>query len=183
MNATLVMKAGDQPRILVIQSNRAYLGVVARRLKEFGYRVITAETAAAGLGEMYRGPAHLVLCDVSLTGTSGVEFARMVRHDPVHHDVPLLFFVGRSDPSAAVRAFEAGADGVIRKPCHFEMLDACIARQLARADAVKRLVSDNATLDARVISRVIELRDVRDQLCAAEAERRRLAAIVEGQAA
>jgi DNA-binding response OmpR family regulator len=97
--------------------------------------------------------------------------------------MPVLLVVGRSDPAAAVRAFEAGADGVVRKPCHFEVLGACIARQLARANALKRLADDNAALDAKVISRVIELRDVRDQLISAEKERRRLAAIVEGRAA
>ena len=184
MNSTLKMTAaGDEPRILVIQANRTYLGVMARRLKEFGYRVATAETAANGLAEMYRVPVDLVLCDVNLPGTSGIEFARMVREDPVNHAVPLLLVVGRSDPGAAVRAFGAGADGVIRKPCHFEVLGACIARQLARADALKRLVTDNATLDAKVISRVIELKEVRDQLSAAEAERRRLAALVQEQAA
>ena len=165
MNATLEMTAvGDEPRILVIQSNRNYLGVVARRLKEFGYRVATAETAAAGLAELYRIPVDLVLCDVTLAGTSGIEFARMVRDDPVNRDIPLLLVVGRSDPAAAVSAFAAGADGVIRKPCHFEVLDACIARQLDRAEAVKRLVSDNAMLDARVVERAIQIGELRDQL-------------------
>jgi two-component system, OmpR family, phosphate regulon response regulator PhoB len=165
MNATLKMQAaGDEPRILVIQSNRNYLGVVVRRLKEFGYRVAAAETAQTGLAEMYRVPVDLVLCDVNLPETSGIEFARMVREDPVNRDIPLLLFVGRSDPAAAVNAFAAGADGVIRKPCHFEVLDACIARQLDRADAVKRLVNDNATLDARVVERAIQIGELRDEL-------------------
>jgi DNA-binding response OmpR family regulator len=172
MKANLEMKAaGDEPRILLIQSNRTYLGVVARRLKEFGYRVATAETAQTGLAEMYRVPVDLVLCDVVLPGTSGIEFARMVREDPVNRDVPLLLVVGRSDPTAAVKAFEAGADGVIRKPCHFEVLGACIARQLDRADAVKRLVNDNAMLDARVVERAIQIGELRDQLARATAAR------------
>ena len=75
------------------------------------------------------------------------------------------------------------ADGVVRKPCHFEVLAACIDRQLRRADAYKRLIDDNAALDARIVSRAIELRDMREQLSAAESERRRLAAIVHGKAA
>ena len=165
MNATLEMKAaGDEPRILVIQSNRAYLGVFARRLKEFGYRVATAETAANGLAEMYRIPVDLVLCDVDLPGTSGIEFTRMVREDPVNRDIPLLLVVGRSNQAAAVGAFAAGADGVIRKPCHFEVLDACIARQLDRAEAVRRLVNDNAMLDARIVERAIQIGELRDEL-------------------
>jgi len=184
MELNLAMRsAGDEPRVLVIEPNRNYLGVLARRLGDFGYRVATAETAQAGLAEMYRMPVSLVLCDVNLKGTNGVELARMIRDDPVHREVPVLLVVGRSDPGAAVRAFEAGADGVIRKPCHFEVLAACIARQLKRADAMKRLADDKAALDAKIISRVIELRETQAQLNAAEKERCRLAAIVEGRAA
>lgn len=175
--------AGEQPRLLVIDSNRAYLGVLSRRLAESGYRVATAESAQSALAEMYRIPVDLVICDVELRGTNGIEFARMVRDDPVHCEVPLLVVVGRSDPAAAVSAFKAGADGVIRKPCHFEVLAACIARQLARAESLKRLANDKAALDAKIISRVIELRETQVQLSAAESERRRLAAIVEGRAA
>jgi DNA-binding response OmpR family regulator len=183
MKSFSIQSAGEQPRLLVIEPNRAYLGLMARRLAQYGYRMATAETAQAGLAEIYRIPADLILCEVNLPGTNGIELARMIRDDPVHSSVPLLIVVGRSDPVAAIRAFEAGADGVIRKPCHFEVLAACIARQLSRAEALKRLAHDKATLDAKIISRVIELRETQLQLSAAEAERRRLAAIVNSRAA
>ena len=48
---------------------------------------------------------------------------------------------------------------------------------------MKRLAGDKAALDAKIISRVIELRETQAQLNVAERERRRLAAIVEGKAA
>ena len=63
------------------------------------------------------------------------------------------------------------------------VLAAAIQRQIERAEAVKRLVGDNAALDAKIVTRAIELREIRDQLRAAETERRRLAAIVESRAA
>ena len=175
--------AGERPRVLVIESNRNYLGVIARRLAELGYRVATAETAHAGLSELYRIPADLVICDSRLPGTSGIEFVRMIRGDQIHRDLPVVLIVGRTDRAGAVRAFRAGADAVVRKPCHFEVLSACIRRQIERAEAVKRLTHDNAALDARIISRAIELREMYDQLRATETERRRLAAIVESKAA
>jgi DNA-binding response OmpR family regulator len=175
--------SGEPPRVLVVESNRNYLGVLARRLGESGYRIAAAESAQAGFSELYRIPADLILCDARLPGTSGVEFVRMIRHDPVHRHLPVLLTVGRSNPMTAVKAFAAGADGVIRKPCHFEVLAACIARQLRRADSVKRLVQDNAALDARAVSRAIELKEMREQFSVAERERHRLAAIVEGKAA
>jgi DNA-binding response OmpR family regulator len=175
--------AREQPRVLVVESNRNYLAVIARRLGEFGYRIATAEGAQSGLAELYRIPADVVLCDIQLPGTSGIEFVRMIRQDCVHRDVPVLLVVGRSDPVAAIRAFQAGADSVIRKPCPFEVLSACISRHIERAAGVKRLADDNAALDARVISRAIELKEMREQLSATESERRRLEAIVERRAA
>ena len=184
MKLTLEMRtAGERPRVLVIDSNRAYAGVISRRLSEFGYRVATADSAQSGLAEMYRIPVDLVLCDVELRGTGGIELARMIRDDPVHRDVPVLLVVGRSNTDAAVRAFRAGADGVVRKPCHFEVLAACIARQLKRAETMKQLVDDNAALDAKIVNRVIELRETQARLNAAEKERRRLAAMLGGRAA
>ncbi|HET9810534.1 MAG TPA: response regulator [Sphingomicrobium sp.] len=178
-----LQSVGDRPRLLIIEPNRSYLGVLARRLGELGYRIATAEGAQASLAEMYRVPVDLVLCEINLPGTSGIELARMVRDDPVHRDVPIVLLVGRSDPAAAIRAFRAGADGVVRKPCHFEVLGAAIARQIERAEALRRLSEDNAVLDARVINRAIELREMRERWSSAEKERRRLAAIVEGKAA
>lgn len=184
MDLSLEMKGvGELPRVLVIEPNRNYLGVLARRLGELGYRVATADTAQAGLAEMYRIPVDLVVSEAQLPGTTGIELARMIRDDPVHRDIPVLLVVGRSDPSAAIRAFEEGADGVIRKPCHFEVLGACIARHLKRAEAMKRLAHDKATLDAKIICRAIELGEMREQLKLAEGERRRLAQILESRAA
>jgi DNA-binding response OmpR family regulator len=183
MNSLSMKTAGEQPRVLVIEPNRAYLSVMARRLAQSGYRVATAESAQSGLAEIYRIPADVILCEANMPGTNGIELARMIRDEPVHANVPVLIVVGRSDPAAAIRAFEAGADGVIRKPCHFEVLAACIARQLNRAEALKRLAEDKAALDAKIVSRVIELRETQLQLTAAEAERRRLAAIVDSRAA
>ena len=171
--------SGEPARVLVIESNRNYLGVLARRLGESGYRVAAAESAQAGFSELYRIPADIIVCSAKLPGTSGIELVRMIRHDPAHCHLPVLLIVGRSDPMTAVKAFAAGADGIIRKPCHFEVLAAGIARCLDRAAAVKRLIEDNAVLDARAMSRAIELKELRERLSIAE---RRLAT-VDGKAA
>ena len=160
----------ERPRILVVEPDRRYCGVLARRLGEFGYRVATADCAQSAMAELHRMRVDFVLSEARLGASSGVELVRMIREDAAHADVPVLLIVGRSDTGAAVRAFEAGADGVVRKPCHFEVLAACIARQLKRADAMKRLADDNAALDARIIERAIQLGELRQRLAQLEAE-------------
>jgi DNA-binding response OmpR family regulator len=68
-----------------------------------------------------------------------------------------------------VRAYEAGADDVILKPFHFEVLFARIDRRIARARSFEQLRSDNATLDARVIERAIQMGELKDRLATLEA--------------
>jgi len=70
-------------------------------------------------------------------------------------------------PKGAVRAYEAGADDVILKPFHFEVLFARIDRRIDRSRMFRRLQEDNATLDARVVRRAIEIGELREELAKA----------------
>ena len=76
-------------------------------------------------------------------------------------------------------AYRSGADTVIAKPFHFEVLIARIGREIERSRVLARLQSDNATLDARVVGRAIELGEMRQRWLETEAELRRLQALVE----
>ena len=166
--------ASERARLLIIEPNRTYLGTIGRRLAEFGFRIATAQSAQDGLAELHRVPVDLILSELKLPGTSGVELVRMIREDAAHRHLPVLLMAGRSDRDAAIKAFEAGADGVVVKPFHFEVLAARITREIERAGAVEKLQRDNAALDARVISRAIELGEMRARWEASEAERLRL---------
>jgi DNA-binding response OmpR family regulator len=166
------------PRVLVVDHNKTNLGVLARRISEAGHRIATADGAEAALAQLHRNAPDLLLSELMLPGMDGVELARAIRGDAVHRDLPLIFIAGKSRSEGAVRALAAGADDVIRKPFHFEVLAAKIARQLDRAKAVKNLQETNAVLDARVVRRAIELGEMRDRWLASEAERQRLEELV-----
>ena len=174
--------AGKGTRILVVEPNRHYLGVLARRLVEAGYRVTTADCASAAIAELHRMPVDLVLAELRMAPTGGAELARMIRDEVIWRDLPVMLITGRSEPSGAVRAYEAGADDVILKPFHFEVLFARIDRRIARVRAIQSLRHDNAALDARVVTRAIELGETRQRLQVSEAERLRLVAMVEAKA-
>jgi DNA-binding response OmpR family regulator len=170
--------ARSGPRILVVDSNKSNLGVLARRLGDEGYRIAAAESAEAAVAELGRSPVELVLAELAMPGMSGVELVRMIRDEVNWRDLPVILISARSEPDGAVRALAAGADDVVIKPFHFEVLSARIARQLARARSVKALRDDNAALDARVVTRAIELGEMRQRWVNSETERRRLAELV-----
>ena len=167
------------PRVLIVQPNRTYLGVVARRISEGGYRVATAETVSAAMVELHRQHIDLILCELRMPKIGGVELVQMIRDDPVHRDIPVFLLTGKHDADGAVLAYNAGADTVIAKPFHFEVLIARIGREMERSRLLAKLQNDNATLDARVVGRAIELGEMRERWLASEAERRRLQALVQ----
>jgi DNA-binding response OmpR family regulator len=154
----------ERPRILVVEPNRTNLGVMARRLAEAGFRVSTAECGESAIAELYRLPIELLLAELNMPRMSGAELARAIRGEVQWNDIPIMLITGKSEPKGAVRAYAAGADDVILKPFHFEVLIARIERRIERARSVKRLREDNATLDARVVERAIQIGELRDRL-------------------
>ena len=166
------------PRILIVEPNKSALAVMARRLGEAGYRLVVASNATDAVSELHRAPVDLLLAELRMAPMSGIDLARLVRDDSSLKDMPAILITGRSDKTGAVEGFAAGADDVVAKPFHFEVLLARIAQRLAKARSVRELRRDNATLDARVTTRAIELGEMRAAFEASEAERRRLAAMV-----
>lgn len=163
--------ADERPRILVVEPNRTNLGVMARRLGEAGYRVATADSAAAAIAELWRFRIDLVLAELNMPRMSGAELARAIRGEIQWNEIPLMLITGKSEPRGAIRAYESGADDVILKPFHFEVLFARIDRRIDCARSVQRLRQDNAALDARVVERAIEIGELREELKIARARR------------
>src|SRR3954469_2132240 len=154
----------ERPRILVVEPNRSNLGIIARRLGEAGYRVTTADSGASAIAELYRLPIELVLAELNMPRMTGAELARAIRGEVQWNDIPVMLITGKSEPKGAVRAYEAGADDVVLKPFHFEVLIARIGRRIEQARSVQRLKVDNAALDARVIERAIQIGELKEKL-------------------
>jgi DNA-binding response OmpR family regulator len=165
----------DRVRILVVEPTRSYCGVLVRRLAESGYRVTTADSAASAIAELHRAPIDLVLAELNMPRMSGGELARVIRGAAQWRDLPVMLVTGRADPKGAVRAYAAGADDVILKPFHFEVLTARIERRIARLRALEQLARDKAALDARVVERAIQIGELRDRLSLFEAVRAKAA--------
>lgn len=166
------------PRILIVEPHKSGLAVMARRLAEAGYRVLGCATASDAVAELHRAPVGLLLAELRMAPMSGVDLTRRVRDDSRIKDTPVILITGRSDSTGAVDGFAAGADDVVAKPFHFEVLLARIAQRIAKARSVRELRQDNATLDARVTTRAIELGGMRAAYEASEVERRRLASMM-----
>lgn len=158
-------------RVLIVEPERAYLGILARRVAELGYRVATADSIHQAIAEFYRRSPDLILIELKARNFHCADFIGIVRSDPVHRDIPILVIAGRSDRDSAAAAFRSGADGVITKPFHFEVLAARFERELERKNSIDELRATNRALDARIIERAIAIGELKDRIAQLAAER------------
>ena len=163
------MEFASSPRILIVDPRPSHLAVLARRLGAEGYKVATAIDGLSAVAAMHRAPADLILAELSMEPMGGIALTHAIRGQTRWRDVPVILITGRSETGGVVRALEGGADDVVVKPFHFEVLAARIARQLQRADSVRQLRADMAAMDARVTERAIEVGELRDRMARAVA--------------
>jgi DNA-binding response OmpR family regulator len=169
-------RPSTRPRLLVVSPNRSHQALLTRRLGAEGYSIVTASDGAAAFGELHRSPIDLVLAELVMEPMSGPELTRAIREQSAFAEIPVMLIASRAEADPAVQAFAAGAEDVILKPFHFEVLVARIERRRAAAARVAALRADMDAMDARAAMRAIELGELKDRMYALEAERRRVSA-------
>jgi signal transduction histidine kinase/CheY-like chemotaxis protein len=105
----------DSGHVLLVESHDDMRAYLVRLLRSDGWRVTAVGDAASAL----RGPApapDLVLSDVMLPGTDGLELVRTLRRLPQTARLPVVLLTARAGPDAAAEGFAAGADDYIVKP-------------------------------------------------------------------
>jgi two-component system phosphate regulon response regulator OmpR len=112
------MLPDDAPHLLVVDDDRVIRQTLARYLTNNGYRVTTAEQAAAARKKLDGLTFDLLILDVMMPGETGFELARAIREGkagPVA-DVPILMLTARSELSDRITGLEIGADDYLPKP-------------------------------------------------------------------
>ncbi|GAA0305940.1 hypothetical protein GCM10009087_14830 [Sphingomonas oligophenolica] len=160
--------------ILAVDDSRTNLNVLGRRLAHLGYLTVLSDNGAEALDLIAARGFDLVLLDMVMPHMSGIHVLKEIRGSRETVDLPVIMVTGRGDPAAAVEALAAGADDHVAKPYAFEVLAARIERALSRARRIAELKRSNATLDARIAARAMELGETKTALAATRADRQRL---------
>ena len=117
------------PSILLVEDDVSLRMLTARALRENGYTVRTAATGAEMWVMLEAEPADLVVLDIMLAGTSGIDLFRKLRRQS---DVPIIFASARGSEEDRVLGLELGADDYLAKPYSTRELTARIGAVLRR---------------------------------------------------
>ncbi|WP_146502873.1 response regulator transcription factor [Rubinisphaera italica] len=149
-------------RVLVVEDYEPVRSSVVQALAEEGFAVDSAENGRDGLWLAQSGDYNVIVLDIMLPDTSGIEILQTLRN--AQQQVPVLLLTALGAVDERIRGLNIGADDYLIKPF-------ALAELLARVKAlVRRSYGDGTTIiqvrdlqidtNARTVSRndaVIEL--------------------------
>jgi two-component system cell cycle response regulator DivK len=120
---------------LIVEDNVDNFELVRFLLDRAGYDVTSAANGREGIEMTRANPPDLILMDLSLPELDGWDATRMLKSDPVTHDIPILALTAHTLPHERKRALDAGIDGYISKPIKVATFDKLVLTLLRQARA------------------------------------------------
>ena len=120
------------PTIVLVEDDPPLRTLTTRALQENGFTVRPVGTAPEMWLALGQGPVDLVLLDIMLPGTNGIDLCRAIRQKS---DVPIIFVSAKGSETDRVVGLELGADDYIAKPFGTRELLARVRAVLRRGGA------------------------------------------------
>ncbi len=121
----------NKPLILVVEDDKSVNNLITTILKTHGYRYLTALNGTSAVIEASSHNPEIVLLDLGLPDTDGVEVIKKIR---TWSNMPIIVLSARNEDKDKIEALDAGADDYITKPFSVDEL-------LARLRATTRRLS------------------------------------------
>jgi DNA-binding response OmpR family regulator len=126
-----------EPLVLAIDDEPALLRLIKLEMTGQGFRVITADSGAAGVKMEEEHRPDIVLLDLSMPEMDGLEVMRQIRD---RTNIPIILLTAKGSDGDKVRGLEMGADDYLAKP--FEPREL-----LARLKAILRRSRGGQSID------------------------------------
>jgi DNA-binding response OmpR family regulator len=136
--------------VLVVDDEQIVREVVVRYLEREGYKTLEAGDGDLARRLVEQRSPGLVVLDVMLPGTDGLDLCRWIR---ARSDLPIIMLTARGDEADRIVGLELGADDYVTKPFSPRELAARVRTVLRRVspetDRTEQLSFGDLTIDAR----------------------------------
>lgn len=130
------MSSAGRPRVLLVEDDLSLQRFVQLALEDFEIELLTVGSVDAGLAELARAPAALVLTDLMLPDRSGFELIDTLAAQPaLRAGARLAVFSAGLTPSTRERLERPEVWRLLSKPCGLAELEACVRDALAEGAA------------------------------------------------
>lgn len=131
-------------RLLIIEDEKKLCDTIAKSLHASGYETDVCYDGNEALEMVYSEKYDLIVLDLNLPGTDGMEILRQLRE--YNEETRVLILSARSQIADKVRGLDAGANDYMEKPFHLQELEARI-RSLTR----RRFIQNDICLECEGI--------------------------------
>ncbi len=135
------------PSVLIIDDSPDIHRLLAVRLRTEGVALHHAMDSMSGLELAVAVQPDLILLDLVMPGTGGLEVCRALKENPQTQDIPVIFLSGTTDPEVKVQGFDLGAIDYVTKPFEVCELRARV-RSALRMKRAHDLLAARAFIDA-----------------------------------
>ena len=143
----LVSPPTRQARVLVVDDDRAILGLISQYLAHEGYQAVAVDSGPAALARIDEGGIDLVILDVRMPGMDGLEVCRRIRAQGHLSRLPVIFLTAdQHDELKEALSLEAGGNEYLLKPISRRVLALRVRNllKLANADREHQLMAQVA---------------------------------------
>ncbi len=176
LNRNLSVKMEDRPiQLLLIEDDLKYadlVRIILSRGKNIHFELDWRDSLSKGLQRLAEGGIELVLLDLQLPDSGGIEtFVRIYKQAP---SVPIIVLTGNDDETMAVKSVHMGAqDYLIKGNINNDYLIRSIRYAIERKSVQESLRKAHDELERRVDERTTELRKTNELLRGEVKERKR----------
>jgi len=138
--------ASPRPRVFIVDADESNRELVAELLSGRGYELVLPASGDEALRAAAHRPPDIVLIDPLIPGEDGFHLARMLKASNASGFVPLVLVSALVDEDSRMRALDAGAEQVVRKPVNRHELRARVKSLLQLRAQQQELAQQNAQL-------------------------------------
>lgn len=139
------MEKPPAPRILIVDDDTAFQGMLREAVHEKGFDVSSAYSAEEGIAAAADGAYNLILLDVRLPGMSGIEAIPRIREASPATEI--IVMTGYAEKDSAMQAIRRGAYDYFTKPFSLAEMEIVIRRALEKQRLQRQVRSLRRTLD------------------------------------
>lgn len=129
-------------QILVIDDNAEILTLLQEALSE--YKVVTATNSEEGLDMLKKEYPDLIITDVMMPGTDGIELTRQIKQNKHTMHIPLVILSAKNTNEEKIEGLDSGADAYIGKPFNLNYLKAIVSRLIENYSRIKEYYNSSA---------------------------------------
>ena len=135
-------------KILIVDDEEMITDLISSHLQNCGYNTLIANNVNEAMEELRHQP-NLIILDINMPGTNGLELCRNIRK---HISCPIIFLTARITEQDKINGFQYGGDDYITKPFSLKELTARIEAHLRRDERNKNTFFIFTTTDGLIVN-------------------------------